>query len=102
MTREFQDGTVEFRFHRPQADSAHLVGDFNSWDPRAQPMHRNVQGEWVCRLALPPGVFRFRYIADGEWFTDYCSFGAEPCPFGWNSVLIVGKTGRTVRAGGRT
>ena len=38
---------------------------------------------------LPPGDYRFRYIADGYWFTDFASHGIEACENGWNSVVLV-------------
>ena len=82
----------EFRLHRPSAQCVYLVGDFNGWHPTSLPMTREGRGDWVCRLHLPDGVYQFRYLVDGEWFTDFAAFGIEHCPFGHNSVWIVGNT----------
>jgi hypothetical protein len=38
---------------------------------------------------MDPGEYRFRYWADGHWFTDYASHGVELGKHGWNSVLVV-------------
>ena len=38
---------------------------------------------------VPPGDYRFRYVADGQWYTDYASHGIEAGPNGWNAVLVV-------------
>lgn len=47
--------------------SVHIVGDFNSWDTQATPMHRDGQGFWRATLELETGrVFRFRYWVDNE------------------------------------
>ncbi len=40
--------------------------------------------------AAPGGEYRFRYVADGVWYTDYASYGVESSKLGgWNSVLFV-------------
>ena len=80
---------TEFRFFRPQAGQVHLAGDFNNWREKELPMARSKEGYWVARLRLPGGTFRFRYCADGEWFTDFAAFGVEPGRFGLDSVVRV-------------
>ena len=86
---------AEFKFFRPDADRVFLVGDFNDWELGGMPMKRTADGHWVAHLALPPGEFKFRYFADGQWFTDYAAFGVEPGPHGLDSLLRVPK--RVVR-----
>jgi 1,4-alpha-glucan branching enzyme len=83
------DEWVEFRFFRPQARKVHLAGDFNNWRQTELPMVRTGAGYWTAKLRLPAGEFRFRYCADGEWFTDYAAFGVEPGRFGLDSILRV-------------
>jgi 1,4-alpha-glucan branching enzyme len=83
------DGWVEFRFFRPQAQQVFIAGDFNQWREGELPMLRCEDGYWVGRMRLPAGEFRFRYCADGEWFTDYAAFGLEPGRFGLDSVVRV-------------
>lgn len=80
---------IEFSFFRPQASNVHLVGDFNGWRPDMLPMKRSADGFWNAKLDLPTGIYKFRYLADGEWFTDYAAFGVECGPFGPDSVLRV-------------
>jgi len=80
---------VEFRFYRPGASQVHLVGDFNHWRHRQLSMEPDGKGYWVARLKLPVGEFKFRYHADGAWFTDYAAFGVEPGLFGMDSVVRV-------------
>ena len=52
-------------------------------------MIRQSDGYWRARLLLPDGEYRFRYRADGEWFTDYGAFGLEPGPTGLDGVVRV-------------
>jgi 1,4-alpha-glucan branching enzyme len=79
---------VEFRFFRPGAGEVLLAGDFSDWSPRL-PMQREPYGWWTLQLTLEPGEYRFRYVADGEWYTDFASNGVEYGSHGWNSVLVV-------------
>jgi 1,4-alpha-glucan branching enzyme len=80
---------VEFLFYCPAAECVYLAGDFNDWQPQELAMIRSLSGYWKARLKLPAGEFRFRYNADGEWFTDYASFGVEPGRFGFDSIVRV-------------
>ena len=80
---------VEFRFFRPQAKYVHLAGDFNNWRRNELQMTRTDDGYWIAKLKVPAGEFKFRYCADGIWFTDYAAFGVEPGQFGMDSVVRV-------------
>jgi 1,4-alpha-glucan branching enzyme len=85
----FDGEWVVFSFFRPQAKAVHLAGEFNHWRHGDLPMLRTEKGYWQARLKLPPGEFRFRYCADGEWFADFAAFGVEPGRFGLDSVLRI-------------
>src|SRR3954462_5172556 len=89
MTSLCGTGMVEFRFFRPEAAAVTVAGDFNAWDRDALPMRRTTDGWWHAQVALGGGEYRFRYLADGNWFTDYASNGVEKDATGWNSVLII-------------
>lgn len=93
------DGSVEFRFYRPNASAVFLAGDFNGWRRDCLAMRREADGWWVYTLFLAPGTYQFKYCVDGDWFLDYASFGLERGPFGWNSVVYVAsKTPQTQAA----
>ena len=66
-----------------------LAGDFNRWQDDSLSMQKGEGGWWSARLSLAPGVYQFRYQADGAWFNDYAAFGLEMGPFGWNSVVMI-------------
>ncbi|MBT3202546.1 MAG: hypothetical protein HN350_21820 [Phycisphaerales bacterium] len=80
---------AEFKFYRPEAASVYLVGDFNDWQAGDLAMVQRSDGDWVAKVRLGAGEFKFRYCADGQWFTDYAAFGVEPGRFGMDSIVKV-------------
>jgi len=91
--------SVRFEFFRPDATQVNLAGDFNDWQSDL-PMVRDEGGYWKASVALPAGEFKFRYCADGQWFTDYAAFGVEPGRFGLDSIVRVPQPTLKVAAGG--
>lgn len=89
MTSVRSNGEVEFRFFRPTAKEVAVAGDFTQWQQMAINMKHEGKGWWTARLKLQPGEYRFRYVADGQWFTDFASHGVELKKQVWNSVLLV-------------
>jgi len=80
---------VEFEFRRPSAGRVSIAGDFNGWQQDQLAMEPGPDGVWRANLRLPEGCFRFRYYADGQWFTDYAAFGVEPGPYGPVGIVYV-------------
>lgn len=81
---------AEFSFYRPKAALVCLVGCFNGGSTTKLAMSRTPDGYWKAHVRLPAGEYRFRYLADGEWFADYASFGLEYGRFGPESIVRVG------------
>jgi hypothetical protein len=52
-------------------------------------MNRQSDGYWEAVLQLPSGSYEFAYLADGQWYADYASFGLQIGPFGLNSLLRI-------------
>ena len=102
MTIVRQDGSVEFRFFRPEARDVRVAGDFNGWSGESLHMKPAGNGWWTARAVLGSGEYRFRYVADGRWFTDYASNGVEFAKLGLNSLLIVPKQERATTGDDRT
>jgi 1,4-alpha-glucan branching enzyme len=89
MTSIRDNGEVEFEFFRAEASRVLLCGDFTNWQDRAVPMRPIGRGWWKVTAKLAGGEYRFRYCADGQWFTDYAAYGIETTDDGINSVLVV-------------
>jgi hypothetical protein len=89
MTSIDKEGFVEFRFFRRDVSDVRIVGDFDdAWDGGFN-MTAGSDGWWRAKVPLGAGEYRFRYVADGAWYTDYASNGIEVTKSGVNSVLVV-------------
>jgi hypothetical protein len=62
-------GPCRFRLHAPQAEEVTLVGDFNGWDPRSDPLRPAGDGWWEGTVVLPAGSFQYAYRVDGKLVT---------------------------------
>lgn len=92
MTSVTRDGTVEFRFYRPDVKRVTVVGDFNDWRTDALLMSDQGDGWWRAETRLHGGDYRFRYLADETcWYADYASHGVEFGKTGCDSLLVVPK-----------
>jgi 1,4-alpha-glucan branching enzyme len=56
---------VNFICNAPQAQSVSLVGDFNGWNPVANPMQRMPDGAWLLKFELRHGHHRYAFLVDG-------------------------------------
>jgi len=61
---------VRFGYFNSDAREVFIVGSFNDWNQRANPMTRDSIGDWSVELSLPPGEYHYRLIVDGEWHDD--------------------------------
>jgi 1,4-alpha-glucan branching enzyme len=57
---------VNFYCLAPTAQFVCLVGDFNGWNPLANPMCRQVDGCWFVQVKLTHGHHRYCFLVDGE------------------------------------
>ena len=68
-------GATKVTFVLPIEDApadTSVVGDFNNWDPLANPMKKRSNGTRSASVEIGEGeVINFRYLADGgHWFCD--------------------------------
>jgi 1,4-alpha-glucan branching enzyme len=87
---------VTFKLPKEAAHSAkhvHLVGDFNDWSVRANPMKKLKSGEFSATLDLEAGrQYQYRYLLDDHtWENDWNADEYVRTPFGDsdNSVVVV-------------
>ncbi|MDP3789418.1 MAG: helix-turn-helix domain-containing protein [Candidatus Omnitrophota bacterium] len=79
-----------FTLAAPKAGKVALTGSFNSWDKSGTPLKKDKSGTWKTDLSLKPGKYEYKFIVDGQWWTDPAnrnivrnSFGSE------NSVIEI-------------
>ncbi|MFW9917683.1 MAG: isoamylase early set domain-containing protein [Candidatus Thorarchaeota archaeon] len=77
----------------PGAKSVSIVGDFNNWNTRANPMKRQENGDFKLSLQFEPRKeYQFRYLIDGsKWENDWNADKYVKSPLGVsdNSVVVV-------------
>ncbi|HWQ91692.1 MAG TPA: isoamylase early set domain-containing protein [Clostridia bacterium] len=57
---------VNFYCQAPEAKAVSLVGGFNSWNPLATPMKRQLDGSWSARVDLSHGHHQYLFLVDGQ------------------------------------
>ncbi len=88
--RQRKPSRVPLEFIDPMAESVYIAGTFNDWRPGATPMIHLGPGHWVKDLALPPGVYEYSLVVDGQWTPDPLAAKAVPNQFGGvNSIRKV-------------
>ncbi|RPJ08361.1 MAG: hypothetical protein EHM28_04510 [Spirochaetaceae bacterium] len=79
---------VRLRLNAGEAASVCVVGDFNQWDKRANPLVNN-NGIWETELMLTKGSYLYNFVIDGEkWITDPEQVATVDDNFGGKSSLL--------------
>jgi 1,4-alpha-glucan branching enzyme len=86
-----QGDAVKVTFALPAgAPAASVVGNFNAWDPLADPMRKRSNGTRSAVVEVPRGsTLQFRYLLDGGEWTSEDEVPNDAGPFGVDSVLEV-------------
>jgi 1,4-alpha-glucan branching enzyme len=81
---------IKFEFSAPEAREVFLAGNFNQWNPQANPMKKDKKGIWKAALYLEPGRYEYRLVVDGSWENDPSCSSCVANEFGgMNCVRIV-------------
>jgi hypothetical protein len=80
---------VHLTLEAPSAVQVSVVGDWNGWNPRAQPMKRQ-DGKWELTLELEQGrSYQYQFLVDGkEWIPDPNNLVKVDNGFGGKNSLI--------------
>ncbi len=91
VTIETKNGDVTFIFKGyPDAKQVYLSGDFNEWSPKKKRMSKYRDGTFRAKVALKPGVYQYKFVADGVWMIDPEALEQASDPFGGvNSVVRI-------------
>jgi len=57
---------INFLCVAPQARHISLIGDFNNWEPNANPMKRMPDGGWHIQIHLHHGHHKYLFLIDGH------------------------------------
>lgn len=61
---------IQFSLEAVEAKKVSLVGEFNNWDPDADPMQMEENGKWTKSKMLSPGMLEYKFWVDGQWIQD--------------------------------
>lgn len=80
---------VHLTLEAPQAVQVSVVGDWNGWNPKAQPMKRQ-DGKWEIVLELERGrAYQYQFLVNGrEWIPDPNNLVKVDNGFGGKNSLI--------------
>jgi len=81
-----------FRVRASGAQHVAVVGDFNGWDPLADPMTEAGDGWWERAVALPAGTHQYAYWVDGALITPPESQVTVDDGFGGRNGLLTVET----------
>lgn len=81
---------VRLSFVHPTAKLVCIAGTFNDWHPSVTEMIPLGDGRWIKEFTVPPGIYEYRFVVDGQWMADPNAPETVLNPYGgMNSVLRV-------------
>src|SRR6266567_3424620 len=57
---------INFLCFAPKAKHVSLIGDFNNWEPNANPMKRMPDGGWHIQIPVHHGHHKYLFLIDGH------------------------------------
>ena len=79
---------VNFICHAPGAKQVSVIGDFNHWEPNANPMKRQPDGAWMVQVYLSHGHHQYVFCVDGQKYLDPRAQGVTQNPEGERVSLL--------------
>lgn len=79
---------IQFSLKAVEAKKVSLVGEFNNWNPDADPMQRDENKTWTKAKMLSPGNIEYKFWVDGEWVQDPENLWACPNCFGTQNNVV--------------
>lgn len=76
--------------YRHQVETLRIAGDWSGWLPAA--MTPRGHGEWAIEVTLPPGIYQYALLADGEWVLPDGVAGMDDGFGGSVARLLVGRS----------
>jgi len=79
---------INFVCHAPGAKQVSVIGDFNGWEPSANPMKRQPDGAWMTQIPLSHGHHQYLFYVDGSAYLDPRAQGVARTPQGERVSLL--------------
>ena len=78
---------INFICVAPDAKEVTVMGDFNDWNPAANPLRRQPDGAWVGQANLGAGHHHYLFLVDGQWCADPDCTLRVPNPYGGQNMV---------------
>jgi len=80
---------TQFSIHAPGANSVKVVGNFSNWTQDAGfSLDRHENGNWSKEILLPPGVYQYKFLVDGQWVEDQNNPNLVQDPYGGKNAVL--------------
>jgi 1,4-alpha-glucan branching enzyme len=79
---------IQFSLDAGEAKKVSLVGEFNQWNPDADPMKRDGKGTWTKTKMLSSGNIEYKFWVDGRWIQDPENLRVCPNCFGTQNNIV--------------
>ncbi len=79
---------IQFILEAVDAKKVSLVGEFNDWNPDADPMQIDESGKWTKTKMLLPGRLEYKFWVDGQWIQDPENLRVCPNCFGTQNNIV--------------
>jgi len=79
---------VLFKLNAPEAKEVYITGEFNNWKVDESTRMSAENGNWMKKLNLGFGTYRYRFVIDGKWTEDPSNPTKEVNPYGEMDSLI--------------
>lgn len=80
--------SVVISIKAPAARSVQIAGEFNNWVPEELLPPLKEGGVWRKLYHLERGIYRYKFIVDGEWMTDPENPRFETNPYGGSDSVL--------------
>ena len=87
MCPSFDPSETAFEYEAYGARVVEVAGSFSGWQPIS--LEQLEYGKWATRVRIPPGVYQYKFIVDGQWQTDPRASVESDSAGNMNSVLFV-------------
>jgi 1,4-alpha-glucan branching enzyme len=88
LARSNSPRTLQISFAGASAHAVYVAGDFNQWNSKSSPLHKDAKGVWRAELQVSPGGHEYRLIVDDQWQDDPHAASFIPNPFGSRNCFV--------------
>lgn len=82
------DGML-FSLRTPAAEDVRIAGEFNDWLPERMQRRETAAGDiWEYVKPLDGGVYRYKFVVNGDWINDPHNEKTLPNPYGGSDSVV--------------